>query len=403
MKYLIFIFFLIISSHFAYSQPDPEDKQLYIGVENVEPEEQVDHNVEPIGTYWELNTTTQIWSISTDSRGEASTITTFGESNFTRPGLWPGWNFFWQGTVPPNEDWALGFYKVSYIPEIQDNNDSYFYIDCRVDKYGTKTSPYSNPDFFVYVNVLEDLHYYQDAGTVPWIPIGESDIVRIWDIFDVDPPSSNSLPGYWSRVLLLIEGGGDHPRIAWGPHPSFTTTHFYIYRAIAEIPVNPKEPLTFSHTGTTNATTYEFVDFQFEIGGSTPNYMAFYIVKAYNSSSETFSPATNGVNTTGEYVPYKISVNPPEGIQADEFDLMQNYPNPFNPTTVINFSVSKNSFATLKVYDILGNEVAVLLNSTIEAGDHSVEFNAADLPSGIYLYKLQAGEISLTRKMILLR
>lgn len=403
MKYLTFILFLIISFHFAYSQEEIDSKQMIIGVDGVSASEEVDHNVEPIGTYWEINTTTQVWSISSDPLGEASTITTVGNSNFNDLAHWPGWNFFWlENTAPTNEDWALGFYKVSYIPEIQDNNEAYFYIDCRVDKYGEVDPPYNNPDFFVYIDVSEDFYNIGSAVPPPWDQIDDGEVVRIWDVFDVDPPSSNSLPGYWSRVLLLIEGGDDHPRFAWGPHPSFTTTHFYIYRAVAEIPVNPKEQLTFELTGITNSTTYEFIDTQFEIGGST-TYIAFYYVKAYNSSSSTYSLATNGVSTTGEYVPHKISVNPPEGIQVDEFDLVQNYPNPFNPTTVINFSVSKNSFATLKVYDILGNEVAVLLNNTIEAGDHSVEFNAADLPSGIYLYKFQAGEISLIRKMILLR
>jgi len=193
MKYLAFILFLLISFHFVYSQPDPEDKQMYIGVNNVEPEYEVQHYVEPIGTYWEYNDITEVWSISSNPLGEASKITTIGESNFNRIDLWPGWNFFWQGTEPPNEDWALGFYKVYYIPEIQDDNDAYFYIDCRVDKYGTIDPPYGNPDFYVYVDVPVNQYYYKAAGTVPWIPINKSEIVRIWDVHDVDPPSSNSL------------------------------------------------------------------------------------------------------------------------------------------------------------------------------------------------------------------
>jgi len=68
--------------------------------------------------------------------------------------------------------------------------------------------------------------------------------------------------------------------------------------------------------------------------------------------------------------------------------LEQNYPNPFNPTTTINFSLSHNSWVHLKVYNILGQEIAVLLNSQTSVGNHSVTFNADKLPAGIYLYKL---------------
>ncbi len=96
-----------------------------------------------------------------------------------------------------------------------------------------------------------------------------------------------------------------------------------------------------------------------------------------------------------------------------EFILHQNYPNPFNPTTKIKFVISTNNspllggvgggLTTLKVYDILGREVATLLNKPLPAGTHEVEFDAAGLPSGVYFYKLTAGKFTETKKMILLR
>jgi hypothetical protein len=85
------------------------------------------------------------------------------------------------------------------------------------------------------------------------------------------------------------------------------------------------------------------------------------------------------------------------------FKLYQNYPNPFNPTTKIRYSVPRSSNVTIKVYDILGNEIATLVNGEQEAGTYEVEFDAAILPSGIYFYKLQAGLFVETKKMILLR
>jgi hypothetical protein len=88
---------------------------------------------------------------------------------------------------------------------------------------------------------------------------------------------------------------------------------------------------------------------------------------------------------------------------VNDFSLEQNYPNPFNPSTRINYQIAKDDFVTLKVYDIIGNEVAVLINKEQPAGKHSVDFNAAKLPSGVYLYRLQAGGSIITKKMTLIK
>lgn len=87
----------------------------------------------------------------------------------------------------------------------------------------------------------------------------------------------------------------------------------------------------------------------------------------------------------------------------DFYKLEQNYPNPFNPITTINYSLPNSSFVKLVVYNSIGQEIADLVNETIAAGNHSVEFDASNLPSGIYFYRLQAGEFVQTRKMILLK
>ena len=87
----------------------------------------------------------------------------------------------------------------------------------------------------------------------------------------------------------------------------------------------------------------------------------------------------------------------------DNFVLEQNFPNPFNPSTRISYSIAENSFITLKVYDILGNEIATLINEEKPAGKYDVEFDANNFSSGIYVYRLQSGNIFETRKMILLK
>lgn len=84
-----------------------------------------------------------------------------------------------------------------------------------------------------------------------------------------------------------------------------------------------------------------------------------------------------------------------------EFELNQNYPNPFNPSTVISFSLPEKDNVTLKVYDIIGNEISTLLNSSMNAGSHSHKFDASSLPSGIYFYELMTSKFRSVKKMIL--
>jgi ligand-binding sensor domain-containing protein len=86
-----------------------------------------------------------------------------------------------------------------------------------------------------------------------------------------------------------------------------------------------------------------------------------------------------------------------------DFSLSQNYPNPFNPSTVISYQLPVIGFVTLKVYDILGREVATLVNEEKPAGEYEVEFDGSNLTCGIYFYQLKAGEFAETKKMILLK
>lgn len=86
-----------------------------------------------------------------------------------------------------------------------------------------------------------------------------------------------------------------------------------------------------------------------------------------------------------------------------EFFLTQNYPNPFNPYTTIGFSLFKSSFVTLEVYNSLGQKIATLLKKNMDSGNFNVKFNASNLSSGIYYYKIQAGEFQAVKKMLLLQ
>ena len=85
------------------------------------------------------------------------------------------------------------------------------------------------------------------------------------------------------------------------------------------------------------------------------------------------------------------------------FYLSQNYPNPFNPSTKIDYKVSVQGLVSIKIYDVLGNEISTLVNEEKSVGKFEIEFNGKDLPSGIYFYQLNAGNFITTKKMILLK
>jgi len=88
---------------------------------------------------------------------------------------------------------------------------------------------------------------------------------------------------------------------------------------------------------------------------------------------------------------------------ATQFELYQNYPNPFNPTTTIRYQIPERSFVTLRVFDVLGNEVVSLLNEEKEAGSYESTFDAEGLSSGIYFYQMKAGKYIETKKMIMMK
>jgi hypothetical protein len=97
------------------------------------------------------------------------------------------------------------------------------------------------------------------------------------------------------------------------------------------------------------------------------------------------------------------SVEDNEKLFPTSFTLNQNYPNPFNPTTYIKYGLSKNQHVTLKIFNMLGKEVTTLVDEVKPAGYHQVQFHAANLPSGIYFYKITAGSFVETKKMILIK
>lgn len=117
-------------------------------------------------------------------------------------------------------------------------------------------------------------------------------------------------------------------------------------------------------------------------------------------TSEIYIVKTDKDGNTGLYV----TINTMSEEIPENFFLYQNYPNPFNPSTVINYQLSMINYISLKVYDILGKEVATLVNEKQNAGSYSVIFDGSNYPSGVYFYRLEVdGKIIDMKRMILLK
>jgi hypothetical protein len=140
------------------------------------------------------------------------------------------------------------------------------------------------------------------------------------------------------------------------------------------------------HGTSTEIQNYKYID---EISGIHARSLGYRLKQQNYDGSYEYSDAVEVTN-----------------LAPTEYVLQQNYPNPFNPSTIIRYEIpdqGDNILVVLKLFDVLGNEVATLVNEEKDAGRYSVEFNASNLPSGIYFYRLRAGSFTETKKMILLR
>jgi photosystem II stability/assembly factor-like uncharacterized protein len=131
---------------------------------------------------------------------------------------------------------------------------------------------------------------------------------------------------------------------------------------------------------------------------SVPNILT---TQARIKISDISLPSIYDISDNPFRINYVVDVNDPENFL--NYNLMQNYPNPFNPSTTINYSVPEFTLVNLSVYDVLGRVVTTLVSDYKSAGNYSVEFDASDIPSGIYIYKITTSDFAATKKMILLK
>ncbi|KAB2908421.1 MAG: T9SS type A sorting domain-containing protein [Ignavibacteriales bacterium] len=208
-----------------------------------------------------------------------------------------------------------------------------------------------------------------------------------------------------------VNGNGNPAGDAWNFAPNF---------AVHISQVVPVEFVSFTASAISGSVVLEWStatetnNSRFEIEKMVSNsWKTIGTVKGNGTTTKTSHYSFTDKNATAGVQQYRLKQIDYSGafeysavVKADvsapnEYSLAQNYPNPFNPETVISFSLPEAANAKLTVFSLSGEKVAELVNSELPAGAHTVKFSAAALPSGVYFYRLEAGNISLTKKMIL--
>lgn len=223
---------------------------------------------------------------------------------------------------------------------------------------------------------------------------GGFDGLYIFDLTAIPYPPTN---------LAATPNNNGHYVLSWNPSPALNARYYHIYRAA----VPCCEPYDLPLYATINAyqggnpvTSWEDVNSRVGSGDGT-----YYYEISIENTVGKHSVHSNRV-AVGIGQPSKRTAEDEETKeQTEKFEyfLSDNYPNPFNPTTTFEYSIKSPGLVTLKVYDILGTEVASLVNERKEPGNYSVAFNATKLPSGMYVYRLTADKFVETKKLILLK
>jgi agmatine deiminase len=229
----------------------------------------------------------------------------------------------------------------------------------------------------------------------------------------------NSIIGSLGAIHCIVKEVGAFDPI-WISHPKKEG----IAETADSIPIaaviKSKLALTDASVFWTSDTSQGFVSapMTFALGDTAVGYIPaqadsteiFYYISATSSAGKTITKPLVAPDGSYKFLVINNVTEVADNLQPVEFYLSQNYPNPFNPTTKIKYQIPASlnpskggTLITLKVYDILGNEVATLVNEEKPAGSYEIEFNATGLSSGVYFYKLRAGNFIQTKKMVLLR
>ncbi len=240
--------------------------------------------------------------------------------------------------------------------------------------------------------VMEDI---QGNGSRSIMAISYYGDVKIFKRLDNAPPSK--------PVLVYV--GKNTPtsnliRVSWKANPELDVTGYEVWRGFSTSPSVP--PTTWSLKAAVGGTSW--IEDDFIIGGSWAHNYAHYRIKAQDSQNQLSAVSNSMAVAVGAMLPKTAG----EEGHRHQFLLAQNSPNPFNPTTRISYEIPEAGHVTLKIFNAVGQHVATLVNDYQEAGAKEITWNGKDdsgneVASGLYLYRLQAGDQIKTMKMNLLK
>ena len=248
----------------------------------------------------------------------------------------------------------------------------------------------------------QDMAFDQSTGMLFWACYNVSNAGGTGEWRIIDPATGES------SMLGLIGTAGSELCALWAPYQVVPVelTSFNANVNAGNVVLNWTTATETNNKGfevqRSNGGEYQTLGFVQGNGTSTQSHTYTYSDNNVNEGQYTYRLRQVDFDGTADYSnTVEVSVEQPK-----VYSLTQNYPNPFNPTTQINFSLAVDSKVTLKVFDILGQEVATLLNNTITAGAHNITFDASKLNSGVYLYKIEANGVdgssfTSVKKMIL--
>ena len=270
---------------------------------------------------------------------------------------------------------ALGKYKISAIEG--GNEQSYFYMDWRTCDYDVSPDVYFKYDY-------SSKHFRNEANTQTIDGTNQT----VWDLVSGIDHTTDCF-----ELYLSVSNQNDYPYLTWNDYHDSNILGYNINRKITTS--------SGSQTDVIFTTSTSYLDDEFEIDPKNGDDQVEYWIKAKISSSQV-SLEGNHIQLTGvSYIQWKVA---DQGTNKDlYYNLYQNYPNPFNPSTIINYQLQKDGFVNLRIYNSIGETVTELVNQQQEQGNYSIEFNAVNLPSGIYFYKISTDKFTDVKKMILLR
>jgi hypothetical protein len=310
----------------------------------------------------------------------------------TRPVASTSWSDY-----PPIESGLVWYYEDAFEITKTTNDDIQVIYKMHVagtgwvfaHTYYNGTS-WSTPTIFDYNSNVRPIGLSSTSNDffLTWVKIGTPYLrFRQWDAAPLAPQN------------LTAQATTDyHPKLIWNNNTEADIQKYYVYRSTYN--GGYTTPIaTLTHNNTT--TTQYYIDDAITVPrpGGEAGAKYFYVVSAVDIS-QYVSGYSNYVEVTSAYLYSEKIVAGNLPVTVDYF-LNQNYPNPFNPSTKILFSIKEEGLVMLKVYDILGKEIATLVNENKPAGNYEVEFIASTLPSGMYIYKIQSGSFSDVKKMLL--